>query len=139
MTLDNCIITIVLTRPNIVGGFWTPICISRSQMNRLRRRWGQADEQRRYTVTSRRSIELVYMPVLRSSSSGPSVRTGVRRSMISDGCFDNGLRRAEVATGYEHVAGHTTYLAGLGLSSGINEWPRSLVRKLRRPIIAAGR
>ena len=47
--------------------------------------------------------------------------------MISDRCFDNGLCRAEVAT---------AYLAGL--SSGINEWPRSLVRKLRRPIIAAG-
>ena len=77
------------------------------------------------------------MPVLLSSSSGPSVRTGVRTSMISDGCFDNGLRRAEVATGYEHGAGHTTYLAGL--SSGINEWPQSLVQKLRRPIIAAGR
>ena len=35
MTLDNRIIVIVLTRSTIVGGFWTPICISRSQMNRL--------------------------------------------------------------------------------------------------------
>ena len=137
MALDNRIIIIVLTRSNIVGGFWTPICVSRSQMNRLHLKWGQGDQQGKYTVTSRRSIQLVYMPVLPSSSSGPSVRKGVQRSMISDRCFDNGLRRAEVATEYEHEAGYTTYLSGL--SSGINEWPRSLVRKLRRLIIAAGR
>ena len=56
--------------------------------------------------------------------------------MVSDGCFDNGLCNAEVATRYEHGVGHTTNLAGL--SSGINEWPRSLVQKLRRLIIAAG-
>ena len=55
--------------------------------------------------------------------------------MISDGCFDNA--QAEVANGYEYGAGHTTYLAGR--SSGINEWLPSLVRKLRRPIIAASR
>ena len=29
--------------------------------------------------------------------------------MILDGCFDNGLRRAEVATRYKHGAGPTTY------------------------------
>ena len=46
--------------------------------------------------------------------------------MVSDGCFDNGLRRAEVATGYEHWAGHTTYLAGLS-----SEWTRSLVPKVK--------
>ena len=57
--------------------------------------------------------------------------------MISDRCSNNGLHREEVATGYEHGAGHTTYLAGL--LSGINEWPQSLVQKLKRPIIAAGR
>ena len=39
--------------------------------------------------------------------------------MILDGCFDNGLRRTKVATGYEHGAGPTIYVAGL--VSGISE------------------
>ena len=52
--------------------------------------------------------------------------------MILGGCFDNGWRRAEIATRYEHGAGHTTYLhvadllhiiiasvSGLGVSSEI--------------------
>ena len=44
----------------------------------------------------------------------------------------------EVNIGYEHgVQGPTTNLASL--LHGINEWPRSLVRKLLRPIIAAVR
>ena len=73
------------------------------------------------------------MPILLPSSSGPSDR----KSMILDRCFDNGLHRVEVATGYEHGAGPTTYLTGL--SSGINELPWDLVQKLRRPIIAASR
>ena len=43
----------------------------------------------------------------------------------------------EAVTGYKHGVGPTTYLAGLLHS--ISEWPRSLVRKLMHPIIAAGR
>ena len=49
----------------------------------------------------------VYVPVLLPSSSGLSVHMGVRRSLISDGCFDNGFRKAEVANGYEHRVGHS--------------------------------
>ena len=57
--------------------------------------------------------------------------------MISGGGFDKGWRRAKAATGYEHGEGPTTDLAGLFHSMSV--WPRSLVRKLMCPIIAAGR
>ena len=52
--------------------------------------------------------------------------------MVSGRYFDNGWRRAQVPTGYEHGARS-------GLLHSINEWPRSLVRKLIGPNIAVSR
>ena len=57
------------------------------------------------------------MPILLSSSSGLHERPKIddfRR------CFDNGLHRVEVATGYEHGAGPTTYLVGLMSGLGVS-------------------